>query len=189
MRVLKGDLKTQLNWCRRAQWGLLAGLILPGFGVYCVLIRPENAALDTARARLTLAQSELARDQVQVQNLPRVELEIEQLRHRVERDHKLLPSHQDLAEFVDDVTRISKEASLQKLSWHLDSQPKQTNQMALLPVQLSFEGDFQTGVLAFLKATEDMARLTRVRKLDLQTSAGDGQVKAQVVVDIYSGGQ
>jgi len=188
MKLLRGDLKDQLIWCRRAQWGLLAMLGLLGGLVYLCWIRPENATLDAAHARIALAESELEQDQDRAKNLPRVEMEIQHLRQRVERFDKKLPRQQDLAQFIDDVTRISQDASLKKLEWHLDSKPRQSDHFTELPILFSFEGDFQSGVLQFLRGTEDMQRLTRVRKLELRAGdAHDGQVKAEVTMNIYFG--
>ncbi len=188
MKLFQGDLKDQLVWCRRAQWGLFAMLVVLGGAVYLFWIRPENNELSAAHQRIAMAESELEQDQSRANNLPKVLLEIDRLRQRVERFDKKLPKQQDLAQFINDVTRISQDASLKKLSWHLDSKPRQTDQFTELPILFSFEGDFQSGVIEFLKGTEDMQRLTRVRKLDLHTSdARDGQVKAEVTMNIYFG--
>jgi Tfp pilus assembly protein PilO len=188
MTLLKGNLKSRLTWYRRAQGGLFIILLLVTVAVYSLWIRPANMALEAARVRATAAQSELQDDQMRARNLPLVEREIEHLRQRVERFDKKLPKQQDLAQFMNDVTRISQDASLRKLSWHLDSKPKKSDQFTELPIQFTFEGDFQTGVVQFLQGTEDMPRLTRVRKLDIKSSdLHDGQVKAEVTMNIYFG--
>jgi Tfp pilus assembly protein PilO len=188
MKLLRGNLKDQLIWCRRAQWGLLAMLLVMGGGIYLLWIRPENARLDLAHQRIATAESELQQDQDRAKNLPKVELEIAGLRQRVARFDKELPRQLDLAQFINDVTRISQDASLKNLSWHLDSKARQSDQFTELPILFSFEGDFQSGVLQFLRGTEDMQRLTRVRKLDLRSDdAHDGLVKAEVTMNIYFG--
>jgi Tfp pilus assembly protein PilO len=188
MKLLQGDLKNQLAWIRRGQWGLAALLVLVGGGIYLFGIHPANAELDRVHLQYASAKNELEQDQDRAKNLPAVQLEIDQLRRRVERFDKKLPRQQDLASFINDVTHISQEASLRKLSWHLDSKPRRTDQFTELPIQFTFEGDFQTGVVEFLRGTEDMQRLTRVRKLDITTSdARDGQVKAQLTMNIYFG--
>jgi Tfp pilus assembly protein PilO len=188
MNLFNGNLRTKLLWYGRAQSALLGALLLSAGGVHLFCIRPEMAALEAARSRTAVAELELTADQDRANNLPRVELEIARLRQRVERFDKKLPRQQDLAQFINDVTRISQDAALKKLSWHLDSKPRQSDQLTELPILFSFEGDFQTGVLPFLRGTEDMPRLTRIRKLDLKsTDARDGQVRAEVTMNIYFG--
>jgi Tfp pilus assembly protein PilO len=188
MKLLHGNLKEQLIWYRRAQWGLLAVLLVVGGGICLFWIRPENARLNLAQQRTATAESELQQDQDRAKNLPKVETEIAGLCLRVARLDKELPRQLDLAQFINDVTRISQDASLKKLSWHLDSRARQSDQFTELPILFSFEGDFQSGVLQFLRNTEDMQRLTRVRKLELRSdNAHYGMVKAEVTMNIYFG--
>jgi Tfp pilus assembly protein PilO len=188
MKIINGDLKDRLVWCRRAQWALAVVLLLLGGAIWLFWIKPEHAMLDAAQAHIAMLKQQLAQDQNQIRNLPKVEQEIERLRTRVERFDEKLPKQQDLAQFINAETRISQEAALTKLCWHLDSKPRQGDHFIELPIQLSFEGDFQSGVLAFLRGTENLQRLTRVHKLQL-TSDGplSGQVKAEVTMNIYFG--
>jgi Tfp pilus assembly protein PilO len=188
MKLLHGDLKNRLVWCERAQWALLAMLGLFGAGAYVLWIGPANVQLEAVDARYAIAMNELRDDQARAKSLPVVEMEISRLRQRVERFNKTLPRQQDLAGFMKDVTRLSQDAELKKLSWHLESKPKKSEEFTELPIQLTFEGDFQTGVVRFLQGTEDMQRLTRVRKLELKAGdARDGTVKAAVTMNLYFG--
>jgi Tfp pilus assembly protein PilO len=188
MKFFKGDLKDQLIWCRRAQLAMAAALLLLGGAIWFFWIKPEHATLDGAHARIAMVEQELAQDQNQARNLPKVEQEIERLRQRVERFDKKLPKQPELAEFYNDVTKISQQAALSKLSWHLDSKPRQADHFTELPILFSFEGDFQSGALQFLRGTEDMQRLTRVHKLELKADdQHTGMVKAEVTMNIYYG--
>jgi Tfp pilus assembly protein PilO len=188
MKIIKGDLKDQLIWCRRAQLALAVLLLVLGGTIWFFWIKPEHATLDGAHARIAMVEQELAQDQNQARNLPRVEQEIERLRQRVERFDKKLPRQPELAEFYNDVTKISQEAALNKMSWHLDSKPRQGDHFTEQPILFSFEGDFQSGALQFLRGMEDLQRLTRVHKLDLKADdLHPGQVKAEVTMNIYFG--
>jgi Tfp pilus assembly protein PilO len=190
MNFQQGDLKNRLLWCTRAQWGLLATLLIVGGGIYLLGIRPASTRLDQLRTRYAVAQDQFQQDQDRAKTLPNVELEIQQLRKRVERFDKTLPKQQELASFINDVTRISQQASLKKLAWNLDAKPHRSDRLTELPIRFSFAGDFQSGIVEFLRATEDLPRLTRVRKLDLKSSdARDGQVTAELTMDLYFGEQ
>ena len=188
MKLLRGDLKNQLLWCTRAQWGLLIALVVLAGTVYLMGIRPANAELEQTHQQYAAARLELDQDQDRTKRLPQVEMDIQRLRARVERFDKKLPKQKDLASFINDVTHVSQQAALRNFAWHLDPKPHQSDQLTELPIQFSFEGDFQSGIVEFLRGTEDMQRLTRVRKLDLKSSdALDGQVKAQLTMNIYFG--
>jgi Tfp pilus assembly protein PilO len=190
MNPLRANLKDRLVWFRRIQWGLLTMLLVLGGAIYVCWIRPENARLEGARLRIANAESELQQDQDRAKNLPKVEAEIAALRQRVARFDKELPRLPNMVQFINDVTRISQDASLKQFRWILDTKPRVSDQMTEQPVLISFEGDFQSGVLQFLRGTEQMQRLTRVRKLDLKADdARDGQVKAELTMNIYFGDQ
>ena len=186
--MLNCDLNNRLLWYRRIQWGMLVLFLLFAVAVYAVVIRPANTALDSASSRFASVQNELTENQARAKNLPLVEMGITRLRQQVKRFDKKLPRQQELAQFMNDVARISQDASLRKLSWHLDSKPQKSDRLTELPVQFTFEGDFQSGVVQFLQATEDMQQLTRVRRLNIRADdAHDGQVKADITMNIYFG--
>jgi Tfp pilus assembly protein PilO len=55
------------------------------------------------------------------------------------------------------------------------------------PVSLTFEGDF-VNVFSFLRQTEEMQRLTRVKELKLRSSdrtGKSGQVEVELSMNIY----
>jgi Tfp pilus assembly protein PilO len=182
---VKRDPKIQMINCTRAQCALGVVLLLVGCAIYLMGIRPATVRLGELQAKFALEKSELQGNQARARDLPKVELEIEHLRQRVERFDKKLPKQQDLAQFIDDLTEISQQSSLQKLAWKPDLKPRRTDQFSELPIQLTFQGDF-AGVFDFLRRTEDMQRLTRVRKLELRSLEGStGQVDVQVTMNIY----
>ena len=188
MKLLRGELKSQLLWCTRTQWGLLIALAVLSSTVYLTGIRPANVELEQTHRQYAAARFELDQDQDRNRRLPQVEMDIQRLRARVERFDKKLPRQKELASFINDVTHVGQQAALRNFAWRLDSKPSKSDQLTELPIQFSFEGDFQSGVVEFLRGTQDMQRLIRVRKLDLKSSdALDGQVKAQLTLNIYFG--
>jgi Tfp pilus assembly protein PilO len=185
VKLLHGELKNRLAWCRRAQFGLLGVLSIGVTSVYMTAIRPALADLTEVKGLLQCHKCQLEQNQDQVRNLPWVDQEIHRLRRRVERFDKKLPKQQELAVFIDDVTRFSQAASLKKMTWKPDAKPHKTDLYSDLPIHFTFDGDFQTGLVKFLKQTEDMPRLTRVQKLDVRATDGTGGVKADVTVRIF----
>jgi Tfp pilus assembly protein PilO len=190
MRFPRFEMKNQLLYYQRVERALLALLVVTAVGIYFFGIRPAAQELDQVHQQYAAACDELDQDQERAKSLPRVDLEIDRLRQRVERFDKKLPRQQDLTSFISDVTRIGRQASVHKLAWHLNSKPASSDQLRELPIQFTFQGDFQTGVMTFLRDTEEMQRLTRVRRLSLtSTDARDGQVRAELTMNIYFGEQ
>jgi Tfp pilus assembly protein PilO len=186
MLLLKGDLKDQLNRCKQAQCALGGALVLAAAALYLLQIRPAVQQLDEVHKQFAQATWTLQQEQAQTGKLPEVLKNIEELQQRVERFDKKLPKHLELAPFITDIYRISREASLKGMVEQPGTKPRRTDQFGEIPIKFTFEGDFQTGVIEFLRRTEDMQRLTRIQKLDLKADdAHDGQVKAELTMNIY----
>jgi Tfp pilus assembly protein PilO len=186
IKLLKCDLNDQHGRFAQAQWAMAVALALISAALYLMEIRPASRDLEQVHKQFQLAQWELQQDQAQAGSLPKVEMEIARLKQRVERFDKQLPREPDLAPFIKDVYRISEESSLKKLDWHAVPTPKRTEEFAELPIRFSFEGDFQTGIVEFLRRTEDLQRLTRIQKLDIKAGdARDGRGKAELTMNIY----
>jgi Tfp pilus assembly protein PilO len=186
MKLLKGDLKDQLQRCRQAQYALTGALLLVAAGLYLLEIRPAVRQLDEVHKQYARAQWTLQQEQAETGKLPEVLKNIEELQQRVERFDKKLPKHLDLSPFIADIHRISEESSLKGLVEQPDTKPQRTDQFGEVPIKFTFKGDFQTGVMAFLRRTEDMQRLTRIQKLDIKADdAHDGQVNAELTMNIY----
>ena len=182
---MTSDLKNNIVWHKKAQTGLAAGTAVLCALLYFTVIMPASNRLTELRKQVSAAHTELQGNRARAGNLPVAERETQQLRSRVERFDKKLPKNADLAAFINDVTQMSQSAALRKLTWRPDSVAKKTDQFARLPIQFSFEGDF-SGVFDFLREIEDMPRLTRVRKLDMQSHDAKGtQMQVQLSLDIY----
>jgi Tfp pilus assembly protein PilO len=187
--MLSINLKHQLVWCRRAQWALAVGLFVACVGFYVTGIRPPSLRLGMIQTRVDArrAQLELARERTN--NLVAVQAETERLRERVERFEKHVPAEQDLPQLIADVTRFGQESSLSNLQWRSEAAPRRTPQYTELPIQFTFAGDFR-GVFDFLRKTEAMQRLTRVKKLQIKSrpsdaAAGATTVDGQLTMNIY----
>lgn len=188
MRWMKINLKDQVLWCRRAQRALAVGLFVGCVALYVVGIRPPSLRLGMIQARVEArrAQLELARERAL--GLASVELQTERMRERVERFDKQVPTEQDLPQLIADMTRFGQESALRNLQWRSEASPRRTPQFTELPIQFTFAGDFR-GVFDFLRRTESMKRLTRVKKLSIKARDGNAEtvsgVDAQLTMNIY----
>ena len=187
--MLSVELKHQLVWCRRAQWALAVGLFVACVGFYVMGIRPPSLRLGVIRTRVEARRAQLELARQRTNDLPAVQADTERLRERVERFEKHVPAEQDLPQLIADVTRFGRESSLSNLQWRSEAAPRRTPQYTELPIQFTFAGDFR-GVFDFLRKTEAMQRLTRVKKLQIKSrpsdvAGGATMVDGQLTMNIY----
>ena len=182
---MKTDLKNQMLLFTRAQWWMALGLLVLIGLVGMLVTRPASIQLVVIGEQIARQRRELQIAQTRLAALPMVESQTEQLRGRIETFNKRLPSHQELPQLIGDVTQISRRVSLGKLSWRPEPALRRTGQFTELPLEFTFQGDF-LNVFSFLSQLQDLPRLTRLRKLDVQARDGaDGQVDVQLTMNIY----
>jgi Tfp pilus assembly protein PilO len=187
---MRRTLQEQINWARRAQIGLVTA-IAASVGLFIALsYLPKTRKLREIRTAIALKQSELANNREIAKDLPRVALEVDSLRKRLQRA-KRIPNEQELAQFIRDVTQISQNGQIEKFDYK-PSPPRHSEMYSETPILLSMEGDFR-GIFAFLRQAEEMQRLTRVRSMSIKGRDGkdgvDGRVVAQVAMSIYFAGE
>ncbi len=178
------SLKSQINWCRRMQTGLVGtSLALVGlfyFGGY----HPQIARLRELSFQIAGARRDLGMSSARAQGLPVVVADIARLRAQLA-DFKRLPKNLDLGQFVTEITEMSRRTNLQKLEYSLSGAPQQGQHFMVQPVTLKFQGDFLS-VFSFIQQAEDMQRLTRISSIAIHDSdLTSGSVKVDVSMDLY----
>src|SRR6266498_2011735 len=99
-------LRTQLDWCTKAQalLGLTLGLVVVGFSLFGY--RPTSMKLRELQDQIDAKRRELDRNVAQVRVLPAVTLAVNELRSRVEKYDKQLPRQQELDRFIKDINTM-----------------------------------------------------------------------------------
>jgi type IV pilus assembly protein PilO len=178
-------LRTQAEWCARAQLILAVTLIVLLVSFIAFIYRPNSAKLSGMQEAIAEQRRDLASNRTKVQILPDVMLAVSETRNRLERFDKKLPKAPELGPFINDITEVSHQTALRK--WTVEpGVPARTDLYAEWPISLKFEGDFN-GVFAFLRQAEQMQRLTRVKGLKLRSSDSgkSGQVQVELSMNIY----
>jgi len=177
-------LQTKIARYAKIQWTLSAVALLLVAGFYFVGIRPAQNQRLAILSSISDQRLQLNEGRARAQNLPLIEAEVEQLRTRLERFDKKLPKKPDMDQFMREITRVSEQASLKKVSVQPGS-PKRSDLFSEMPIALNFTGDFPS-VVNFLSQTEEMQRLTRVRSLAIKSrDAQNGTVEVDVSMSIY----
>lgn len=178
------NLQTQIGRYKTMQ-SCMAGLaVLMICGFYFACIRPAQNQQAAIASLIASKKTELVVGQARAANLPAVKAEVDQLKGRLERFDKKLPKKPDMDLFMREITHVSEQASLKKVTVQPGT-PKRSDLFSEMPIALNFTGDFNS-VVAFLKQTEEMQRLTRVRSLNIKTKdAQQGNVEVDVSMSIY----
>jgi len=177
------DLTKQLQWCRRGQWALSLALVTGVILLYVAAVRPAALQAEAIVQRVTAQQAKLEVTRVRVATLGDVERQTRELQDRVDRADKQLAEPGDLPAVIGEVTQYGHDAQLRDLQWRADARPRRTQQLTELPIDISFSGDFAR-VFDFLRQTEDMQSLARVKRLTLHKQ-DEAAVQGQLTMNLY----
>ncbi len=178
-----GTLQNQIRWCARAQWTMTVATLALAAAFYLLGYRPLTHRLHALHAQIDECERDLMESRLQTKILPDVAGEVEKLRARLERSHKSIPPQQELPQFIRDVTQLSQQAALRPFSYK-PGVPARGELVNELPITLNFAGDF-VNVYTFLRNTEEMPRLARVRGISIRAKDKTGQVNVQLSMNIY----
>jgi Tfp pilus assembly protein PilO len=165
--------------------GLSLAAMLVGF--YLFVYRPDTQQLNDLRLSIENKRRDVSSNQTKVRILPDVLLAVNEMRTRLEKFDKKLPRQPELGQFMGDITAISHETSLRRVFVEPGVPVRNGELFAEWPISLKFEGDF-LNVFSFLRKTEQMQRLTRVRGIRLKAldqGAKSGQVQVELSMNIY----
>ena len=178
-------LRTQADWCARVQLILGVALIVVLSGFVALIYRPSSERLTDLRRQTEEQRNRLNRNLTEVSILPAVMNEVGRMQMRLEHFDKQLPKQPDLGPFINDITEVSHQTSLRKMTVE-PGVPNRTDLYTEWPIALKFEGDFGS-VFAFLRRTEEMSRLTQVKSMKVRSTDNgkSGQVQVELSMNIY----
>jgi Tfp pilus assembly protein PilO len=180
------SLHTQLEWCTNAQaiLGVVLLAVLGGF--YLFGYRPNSTRLANLQMEIDHKRTALLNNSAQVKVLPEVILAVNELKGRLDKYDKQLPRALELDHFIKDISTMARSAQLEKISYKPAPMPIRSELFAEQPVLFKFEGDFLK-VFSFLRQTEEMQRLTRVRQLSIHSldDGKSGDVEVELSMNIY----
>jgi Tfp pilus assembly protein PilO len=166
------------------QWamGLLALMLLALF--FFATILPANRRRAASAESTRMLRTQLASNEKEATQLPAVKEEVKQLKSRLTGLDKKLPKRPDTDQFGREITQVSEACALKKVNMQVGA-PRRTELFSEMPIGLNFNGDFNS-VIAFLRQTEELQRLTRVRSLSIKSKdPSKGQVEVDVAMNIY----
>lgn len=177
-------LREQVGWSQRVQWMLLGGTVLILAVFVAVGYLPTQRRLAGLEGEISRRRAELAGRQNKAERLRELERKIEVQKRELGGFDEKLPKQQDLGQFIKDLTAMGQGALLRRSEVKLGV-PRRMELFSELPLELTFEGDFNN-VYYFVRQTEEMKRLTRVRSLRVRSlDSRQGQVEVHMTLSIY----
>ena len=178
-------LRTHADWCARVQLILGVAVIVLLCGFVAIVYRPSSDRLEMLRRQSDEQRNRLNDNLSQVRILPDVMLTVDRMQNRLERFDKKLPHQPELGPFINDITEVSHQANLKKVTVE-PGVPARTELYTEWPISLKLEGDF-VSAFAFLRRAEAMQRLTQVKNLKVRSidNGKSGQVQVELSMNIY----
>lgn len=178
------SLRHETERCKRIQIVCIGALVIALVLFYVLGWRPMTARQKDLELQIASKQRELDINRSNASRLPQVTLEVERLRMRLERFDKRLPKQQELTQFIKDLTHLSQQSRLRRLTTEPES-PRYSALYGEHPIALTFEGSFPD-VFSFIRQTEEMERLTRVHSVTIRSiDAARGLVDVKLLLSIY----
>jgi len=167
----------------RAQRMLLCITAVIVLAFYALAYRPTTRDLARLQALTVARQQELSANQSKASRRNEIAGKNEKLRQELDQIRK--PSRQqELPDLIKELTLLSQQNSLRKFNYRPGT-PTPSELFLEYPMTLTFEGD-GTDAFNFLRMTEQLPRLTRIRSVSLKSRDNHaGSVQAQVVANIY----
>src|SRR5688572_17878763 len=116
-------LQSQIGWCAKVQWVLAAAMLVLVGGFYLLGYRPAASQRAALRGQIQNTRRELEGNQARTQIKPIVEGKVRVSRAKLERFDKRLPRHQELSQFIGDISQLSRRSALRRWSTKM-SPPK-----------------------------------------------------------------
>ena len=177
-------LQEQIGTTRRVQWMLLGGTLLIAAVFAGVGYMPTHRKLAGLNEEIARRQAELLGRQDKAARLRDLERKIEIQKRELGGFDEKLPKQQDLGQFIKDLTQMGQQSLLRRSEVKLGV-PRRMDLFSELLLELTFEGDFNN-VYYFVRQTEEMKRLTRVRNLRVRSvDSKQGQVEVHLALSIY----
>ncbi|CAN5695167.1 N/A [soil metagenome] len=177
------SLQSEIVWCTRMQKTLAVTICIVLLTFYFAVYRPATARLRELKEITASHQRELKSNQFAASSRNEIAARNEKLRAELDRIKK--PSKkQELPDLIKEMSLFGQQASLKKFV-NKPSAPIAGDLYNEMPILLTFEGDFMN-IFNFIRSTEEMHRLTRVRSISLKSKDISGsKVQATVALNIY----
>jgi len=159
---------------------IAAGIVgLATLGVFL----PQQHRLRKISARTDVQKRKLDGNAQQATVVPELAAEVDEMKGRFTDFDQRLPKKKELGGFLREISEYLTAANLTDQVIE-PGQPTQSGLVHTLPIMMTFRGSFlDTG--RFLNRLEGMQRLTRIERLSILRTRGEGDLETELLINIY----
>jgi Tfp pilus assembly protein PilO len=181
-----GTLQRQIHFFAQAQRAL-HGVVLAGLvAFYALVFRPSDARLRQLNEAIASTRSQIKECRDRTNDLPAITRDVEALKLSLRNAKQLVPQA-DMPKTLGEIAQYGHTAGLKSFRYEPDAE-RPDELFREQPIDITFEGDFMSAV-RFLRDTEQMSGLTRVRRMVLKNAnPRTGQVLVELSMHVYLAG-
>ena len=165
-------------------WIVLGVLAVVTVAYFLVVYRAQSSSLAEVRASTAQTKRDLEQSVSKAAQVPPMLRQIEAMKQRYNKDwDRRLPQRQELAGFLREISQHLSEEQLSNGTIK-PGDPTRGPLYHRLPISMTFEGTFLS-LARFVKRVDEMTRLTRIDRFEIEPGQGDGGLSMEVGMNIY----
>ncbi len=162
-----------------------AVLIAVPVASFFLVFKPQNAEIDRAKKEIEHKQGMLEKLRQATSRSEDLARANEQIAESIAAIEAKLPTTKEMDSILRQLAALAAENNLVVPTFKKGERPLQAGLAMEQPLDIEIRGDFD-GFYAFLLRLEQLPRITRISKLDIERSTDvDGEMKAKCVLSIY----
>jgi len=161
----------------------LAVLMLP-IASYFVIFKPQSANIEQAKGEIAHKREMLETLRTETSRNDDLKIANEAIKERIDEMEALLPSNKEIDLIVRQVSALAVEAGLTPPTLK-SAKPVAAARFREQPLDMTTQGSF-AGFYEFLKAIEQLPRITRIVDMVIKDSSEEGvEIEASFTLSIY----
>ena len=166
------------------EWIFVALLAAIPVGAYFLVFTPHNKAIADANVQIQQKHAKLQRLARATRDIEDLGKEVDKLREAIDFFESKLPPADQIDRLLKEVWQIADSNGLVTKSFRTMSAESKASYNEL-PILMQLEGEFE-GFYAFLLALEQLPRITRIGKMELnKDNNAEGRMRAVITLSIF----
>ena len=169
---------------RRHDWIWTAGVTAGTAAFFVLIVRPQFGRARDLRDSLQDERQRMSEGRSDLEELPRLQIEVDELRRHVADFDQQVPLRDGLGEYLEQLAAAAHGHALRADAIE-PGVPVRTQDLFTVPIVLKVHGPFKE-IYGLLKDIEQMSRLTQVERFDAKVVAGrPGEVQAEMELKVF----
>ena len=153
-------------------------------GYYYFIYVPAQERIAILEDEHFAAEEALFRDQMRVEQLPRLEEEYEEIKWQVDSLYASVPSELRVSDFLDDLEQIGRRLDIRFQIFRPQESERPSELYGTKDYRLTIQGPYDR-VLLFLTALEEFQQPLEIQFIRMSVTGDEGWVNVETVVKSY----